>query len=644
MLKRIQRAGAALFQHADAVLNRAFGEHLNPLYHLGTLAWWLFWVVVASGLYLYVFFRTGINEAYRSVEHLTLGQWWLGGIMRSVHRYASDALVLVASLHLARHFVFDHHRGFRSMSWITGAIVLGLLYVTGVNGFMLPWDRLAQFVVIASAELLDWLPVFDGALIRNFIAQGGLNDRLWSLLSFMHIGLPLSVLALMWIHTQRVAGARTLPPQALAVGTSVGMVLLALVRPVVSEGGAADLTSAVSPIGLDWFYLWALAALYEWGPALLWVVLGAGAFLVFAAPWLPPKRSRAGGFHMLAHPDNRIVPVRASERLLEAALRASLPVAYECRYGGCGLCKATLLSGRVDHGAYQEDALTATERKAGRILLCSATPLSDVEIEYEPAQAPDRVEIRTCLARVARMDRLAPDVMRILLDVEGGVPEFYAGQYVNILLDDGERRSYSFANPPHEHGMIELHIRAIPGGRYSEHVFNVMKTGDALRFEGPLGAFFLREEGDKPVIFVAGATGFAPVKSMLEHAFHAGVKRRMVLYWGTRTLADLYLRELPERWAREHPNFTFIPVLSEPHPEDEWHGRTGLVHDAILADYPDLAGHQVYACGSVAMIQSAHPAFVARGLSEHDCFSDAFTPAPRPRRLAPELVRLGGRA
>jgi NAD(P)H-flavin reductase len=170
-----------------------------------------------------------------------------------------------------------------------------------------------------------------------------------------------------------------------------------------------------------------------------------------------------------------------------------------------------------------------------------------------------------------------------------------------------------------------------------------MKPGDRLRFEGPVGSFFLREDGDKPVIFVAGATGFAPVKSMVEHAFHAGIARPMVLYWGTRRLSDMYLRELPERWAREHPGFRFVPVLSEPGPEDAWTGRTGLVHEAILADYPDLAGHRIYACGSVKMVEAAQPAFAKQGLSPDDCFSDAFKLAPRIHAKEADLVRLGGR-
>jgi NAD(P)H-flavin reductase len=170
-----------------------------------------------------------------------------------------------------------------------------------------------------------------------------------------------------------------------------------------------------------------------------------------------------------------------------------------------------------------------------------------------------------------------------------------------------------------------------------------MKVGERIRFEGPLGAFHLREEGDKPILFVAGATGFAPVKSMLEHAFATGMKRRMALYWGARSRADLYAAELPERWAREHANFTFVPVLSEPRAEDAWQGRTGLVHEAILADYPDLSSHQIYACGSVKMVEAVAPAFAAHGLAPDDCFSDAFLLAPQLRAPGADVVRLGGR-
>jgi CDP-4-dehydro-6-deoxyglucose reductase len=168
-------------------------------------------------------------------------------------------------------------------------------------------------------------------------------------------------------------------------------------------------------------------------------------------------------------------------------------------------------------------------------------------------------------------------------------------------------------------------------------------VGELLEFEGPLGSFHLREDGDKPILFVAGSTGFAPVKSMLEHAFAKGLRRRMVLYWGARRPEDLYARSLAEGWAAAHDNFTFIPVVSEPRPEDGWTGRTGLVHTAILADYPDLSQHQVYACGSVEMVSAVAPALAAQGLSPDDCFSDAFRFAPRTQAAGAEVVRLGGR-
>jgi NAD(P)H-flavin reductase len=248
-------------------------------------------------------------------------------------------------------------------------------------------------------------------------------------------------------------------------------------------------------------------------------------------------------------------------------------------------------------------------------------------------------------ARVTRLEPLAADVMRLCLRLEGGgALRYHAGQYVNIVLADGAKRSFSFATAPGTSDEIELHVRRIPGGRFTTAVFASMKVGDAIRFEGPLGAFTLREDSEKPILFVAGSTGFAPVKSMLEHAFRTGMKRRMVLYWGVRRRADLYLGELAAQWAREHDNFTFVPVLSEPGPQDDWTGRTGLVHEAILADYPDLSAHQVYACGSVQMVAAAQPAFVEHGISSDDCFSDAFHLAPqRPLGSAQaDMVKLGG--
>ena len=631
MLKRLQSVLQWGFVKVEGLFNLAFGEKLNPLYYIGAISYYLMWLIVASGLYLYAFFETSISGAQSSVEALTHGQPWAGGVLRSIHRYASDGVVLTMVLHMARHWAFDRYRGFRWFSWVSGLALLWLVYVAGINGYMLPWDRLAKFTVIATAEWLDWLPVFNGTLVRNFIFEQNVNDRLFSLLSFIHIGVPLAILAILWVHTQRVPQARTSPPLPVMLTLTAALVVLSVLKPAVSQ------VEESSALGFDWFYLPVLALLYRWTPGEVWLLVGGASLLLFLLPWLPPKR-RAAGHYMLVRPDNRIVTVRAGETLLDAGLREGIALPFDCRNGGCGECKATLRSGTVEFGAYQPGVLSAAERAAGKVLTCVCTAREDVELEYVPASAPGAVAPRAWGATVEAMQRLAPDVMQVILKLEGGERiAFYAGQYINILLDDGAKRSFSFATAPAVNDRIELHIRRIPGGRYTTQVFERMRPGDRVRFEGPAGSFFLREDSDKPMIFVAGSTGFAPVKSMLEYAFSRGLKRRMILYWGVRRPSDLYLRELPEKWAREHPNFSFVPVISEPAPEDRWSGRTGFVHQAILADFPDLGGYQVYACGSAAMVQAAHPAFTAQGLGPDDCFADAFVSRP-------EMVRLGGTA
>src|SRR6266498_5316234 len=265
MLKLIQRAGQAVFLTVEALFNKAFGDELNPIYCLGAIAYFLLWIVFASGLYLYIFFQTGVNEAYESVEYLTREQWWAGGILRSFHRYASDAMVLAMILHLVRHYVFDHYRSFRWFSWVSGLLLLWLVYVSGINGYMLPWDTTAQFVTQATAEWLDRLPVFGGVLVRNFITPDAVNARLFSLLSFLHIGLPLGVLALLWVHTQRVPGAKTQPPRPIAIGVTLALVALSIAKPALS-GAPADLASSPATILFDWFYLAVYPLIYAWGP------------------------------------------------------------------------------------------------------------------------------------------------------------------------------------------------------------------------------------------------------------------------------------------------------------------------------------------------------------------------------------------
>ena len=625
MVGQLQRAGRWVFLRVEAAFNAAFGDRLNPLYHLGEITFLLFWIVAATGLYLYAFFETGVTQAYASVDRLT-AQWWLGGIVRSLHRYAADAMVLTMALHLLRHFCFDRHRGFRWFSWVTGIALTWLVYASGINGFMLPWDRLAQVVTVAIAELLDWLPIFHGALVRNFIYASSVNDRLFSLLSFMHIGIPLVLLLLMWVHIQRVPKASTNPPRPIAAALIATLIVLGLAYPIASDR-PADLTSAPQVLRLDWFYLGVLPLMYAWSAGGAWLLLGSATLLLALLPWLPPKRAAAEGFRLTVHPGNHEIRARPGETVLEAGLRAGLTLPYECRNGGCGMCKGMVLYGQVEHGAYQKSVLTDDERTLGKILFCCATPISDLELEYETGAAAAELAVKTLDVVVARMQKAAEDVMILRLNLpEGSRLDFLAGQYFNVVLEDGARRAFSFATAPGDTDEIEMHVRLIPGGRFTPRVFTQMKEGERLRIEGPFGRFELRE-GDRPILFVAGATGFAPVKSLLEHAFNAGLKRRMMLYWGVRRREDLYMAELPQRWAREHPNFTFVPVLSEPQPSDRWDGRTGLVHEAILQDFPDLSGCEIYACGSVRMVETARPAFVAQGLREDACFADAFFPA-----------------
>jgi len=628
VLKRIQSSGQRLFLKAEAGFNSVFGDRLNPLYYLGAISYWMLWVVVASGLYVYVFYRTGVHTSYASVESLTHAQWYAGGVMRSLHRYASDAMVLTMLLHLTRHFIFDRYRAFRAFSWITGTVLLWLVYASGVNGYMLPWDRLAQFVVTATAEWFDALPVFRGVLVRNFLRPEAISDRFFSLLSFLHIGIPLVLLAVLWVHTLRVPRAKTLPPRPLALATLAALVLLSLAKPVVSQG-PADLNRVPLELDFDWFYLAAYPLIYSWSPQKLWLLVGGFTFLFLLAPWLPPKRrTRETALQITLHPGNRTVSAREGETVLDAGLRQGVPLPFECRNGGCAVCKCALLNGELDYGIYQKSALSDAERAAGKFLSCCAVPLSDIEVEYEEG-AGRREHARLYTARVEGLERLTHDVMLVRLHLEGGESlRFEAGQFINVILEDGERRAYSFTTAPQETDTVELHIRLVPGGRFTTYVFDEMKAGDTVRFEGPLGVSAIRD-GGKPLILVAGATGFAPVKSVLEHAFRAGFRRKLIFYWGVRRRRDLYLAELPERWQREHGNFRFVPVLSEPAPEDDWNGRTGLVHEAILADFPSLAGYEIYACGSVKMVEVARPAFIAQGLAEDACFSDAFLPAAR---------------
>jgi CDP-4-dehydro-6-deoxyglucose reductase len=326
-------------------------------------------------------------------------------------------------------------------------------------------------------------------------------------------------------------------------------------------------------------------------------------------------------------PSGHVFHAQDGETVLEAALREGYRLPYGCRNGSCGSCKGKVAAGSVDHGKSQDTALNASERAAGMALFCQARPCSDLIIECREIGAVKDIPVKTLPCRVQSLERVAPDVMRIRLRLPASERlQFLAGQYIDILLRDGTRRSLSLANPPHDDGLLELHLRNY-GGPFSTRVFTQMKEKDILRFEGPLGTFYLREDSIKPAVLVAGGTGFAPVKAIIEHAIHNKLKRPLLLYRGARHAADLYLNELPEAWQREH-GITYVPVLSDATAEEAWTGRRGLVHEAVITDLPDLSGHEVYACGAPAMIDAARLDFIARcGLPEAAFYADAFTPA-----------------
>ncbi len=624
MIKFIHRIGQSIFFRIESALNSVFGPTLNPFYYLGAITYWMFWIIVVSGFYIYAFYKTGLELSYPSVEYLTHEQWYLGGIMRSLHRYASDGMMLAAVLHMLRNFVFDRYRNFRWFSWYTGVAALWLIYVAGINGYWLVWDKLAQFVAVASSEWLDALPIISAPLARNFLEQGSVNDRLFSLLSIIHIGVPLGTFALIWIHTQRVPQAKTSPPRALKIGLTLFMIMLALVKPALSQG-EADLDSSPSILNLDWFYLWSYPLLYSWGAGKVWALICGVTGLFLLLPFLGGRKRGKDEYEITAIPGGHMVTAMRGETILEAALRQRMNLPYQCRDGACGACKGKILRGTVDYGTYQKGVLSDAEKKEGLALFCCAKPLSDLGIECHEVDELRRFPVKTMNFSVQKMERAAQDVMLIELRPEGDEHmSFIAGQYVAVLLDDGSKRSFSIANAPHESDMLQLHIRLVEGGKFTSHVFNEMKEGDVLQVEGPLGTFFLHEASDKPIIFMSGGIGFAPVKSMVEHALRIGLKRSMVLYWGVKTVDDLYLADLPEKWQKEHGNFKFIPVLSDSKPGHDWQGRTGLVTEAILQDYQKLDGYQIYACGSPSMIEAGRAPFMAKGLPEDQYFSDAF--------------------
>lgn len=330
----------------------------------------------------------------------------------------------------------------------------------------------------------------------------------------------------------------------------------------------------------------------------------------------------------------------ADQTVLEAALAAHLVLPHSCRSGTCGSCKAHIIEGTVDYGEHQPDTLTDAEKAEGLALLCRAKPTSDalvVKVIGGIRQASEK-PVRKLPCRIEQFEKPAPDVAVLQLKLPNNDRlDFWAGQYIDILLKDGRRRSFSLANTPKNGDVLELHIRHVPGGYFTDTVFSTFKGKEILRFEGPLGGFTLNEESDKPIICVAGGTGFAPIQSIIEDSLDKQLTRPIVLYWGVRSLVDLYRAERASAWQQAHSHITFIPVLSEPKVEDQWTGRTGFVHEAVLQDFRDLSGYEVYACGSPLMVDAARRDFIELAhLHEEAFFADSFDLAA-PTETIPAL-------
>lgn len=317
--------------------------------------------------------------------------------------------------------------------------------------------------------------------------------------------------------------------------------------------------------------------------------------------------------------------------MLDAALAAGVNLPYSCKNGACASCKGRVLAGSVDQGPHQAGSLLPSETQQGYALFCCATPTSDLTIEARVVQGLEGIEIRKFPVRVQQLEKAADDVMVATLQLPANQRfVFNAGQYLDFIFANGERRSYSMASPPHVTGTVELHIRHMPGGMFTDRVFgshgSELKVRDILRCEGPLGSFFLREDTDMPIVLLGSGTGFAPLKAIVEYMVHRGIRRPVSLYWGGRRPADLYRNALAQSWARELPDFTYVPVVSDARPEDAWQGRSGFVHQAVMHDFPDLSRHQVYACGTPAMVEAAQRDFVAQcGLSADEFYADSFT-------------------
>jgi CDP-4-dehydro-6-deoxyglucose reductase len=334
-------------------------------------------------------------------------------------------------------------------------------------------------------------------------------------------------------------------------------------------------------------------------------------------------------FQVSVLPSNRSFIVAVDEPILTAGIRQGVAMPYGCKDGACGSCKCKMLEGKVIHGQHQTKALSVEEEAKGYILTCCAKPQSDIVLESRQVTSADAFPIKRMPSRVISLEKKSHDVIALKLQLPASdTLQFKAGQYIEFILRDGARRSYSMASAPHfaaESKTLELHLRHMPGGRFTDHVFGEMKEKEIQRIEGPFGSFYLREDSAKPMILLASGTGFAPIKAIIEQMQHSGSTRAATLYWGGRRPADLYMNDWVLAQVAVMPNLRYVPVVSNALPEDAWAGRTGFVHQAVMADFPDLSAHQVYACGAPVVVDSAQTDFVKScRLPEDEFYADSF--------------------
>ena len=324
-------------------------------------------------------------------------------------------------------------------------------------------------------------------------------------------------------------------------------------------------------------------------------------------------------------PSKHSFTVTKHETVLDAALRQGYSLSYGCRNGACGSCVSKLIEGKVEYPNGIPPTLETGEHEESAAVLCQAVPLTDIVIEAHEIAAIKDIPVKTLPCRVTLIEHLTHDVieMRLKLPVTERL-QFLAGQYIDFLLKDGRRRSFSIANTPHNDEYIELHIRHIQDGQFTGRVFDEIQEKDILRIEGPKGSFYIREASHRPSIMMAGGTGIAPIKAMVEYSLAANLKNPIHIYWGAESLRDLYINDVLLKLAEDHEHIKYTPVLNNPKPEDNWQGRTGYVHLAVIEDYPDLSQYDLYGSGPPVMVYAGRDSFPGNGLDLRNYYSDAF--------------------